>query len=509
MQFLTRYLGKLPVQKGELPKFCLTSIMMMAVIYIYSVLRGSKDAMMVSFVGAEAISAIKLFGVMPYAVLFMFLYTKLVDVFTRINLFHLINWFFCLFFFVFAFLIFPNKEALHINMERWVEALPSMRHIFHIIGDWHYSLYFIFSELWGSIMLSLLFWQLANQITTTDQAKRFYPLFGLMAQIGLIGAGVLLHSISFKGGGSSLAAKDPIAIAKSWQSSLYYISISIVLGCAVLSYCMQLLSKIVSADLINGVISLRKEQKKKKDKKGFMESIRYILSSKYIGLIALLILCYGISINLVEGLWKKALNIRFPDPGEYAGYMGMVQIYTGIATASCMLFSSWLLTRIKWRSAALLTPIMIFFTGVLFYLFILFRTELDSTVIALGATAIGLAAFFGSAQNILAKGVKYSFFDPTKEMSYIPLDEDLKTKGKAAADVVGGRLGKSAGAFVQAGLLMLMPASDLLDLAPVTFGVFFIILLTWLWAAFGLSKQYEEKIKDFEQHQTSNKVATS
>lgn len=67
----------------------------------------------------------------------------------------------------------------------------------------------------------------------------------------------------------------------------------------------------------------------------------------------------------------------------------------------------------------------------------------------IGTTPLMLAVMVGAAQNILSKGAKYALFDPCKEMAYIPLDSESKTKGKAAVDVIGNPLGKSGGSFLQ------------------------------------------------------------
>lgn len=64
----------------------------------------------------------------------------------------------------------------------------------------------------------------------------------------------------------------------------------------------------------------------------------------------------------------------------------------------------------------------------------------------------------GAAQNVFSKGSKYSLFDPCKEMAYIPLDDELKTKGKAAVDVIGNPLGKSGGALIQQARLFFLPS---------------------------------------------------
>ena len=51
--------------------------------------------------------------------------------------------------------------------------------------------------------------------------------------------------------------------------------------------------------------------------------------------------------------------------------------------------------------------------------------------------------------QVFAKGAKFSMFKPAEEMVYIGLDQESRTKGKAAIDVVGAQSGKSAGSILQ------------------------------------------------------------
>lgn len=75
-------------------------------------------------------------------------------------------------------------------------------------------------------------------------------------------------------------------------------------------------------------------------------------------------------------------------------------------------------------------------------------------------------------------------------MSYIPLDDDLRQKGKAAVDVVGARLGKSGGALMQQ--IMFAFIGPISVIAPFVAIIFIAILITWLFAVGALSKRFHK-----------------
>ena len=46
------------------------------------------------------------------------------------------------------------------------------------VRTWVYTVFYIVSELWGDVILSLLFWGLANERTSVQDAHIMYPLLG-------------------------------------------------------------------------------------------------------------------------------------------------------------------------------------------------------------------------------------------------------------------------------------------------------------------------------------------
>jgi AAA family ATP:ADP antiporter len=109
--------------------------------------------------------------------------------------------------------------------------------------------------------------------------------------------------------------------------------------------------------------------------------------------------------------------------------------------------------------------------------------------------------WLGLFLNAFGKAVKYALFDPTKEMAYIPLDSDLKTTGKAAVDVIGGRGGKSLGSYVQMGALSVFHTSALYALVPIIGPVVIGVVVLWLLSVLKISTAFQKLTSEAEHKQ--------
>ncbi len=477
-----------PVHNYELKKLIPMVLLFFFILFNYTILRDTKDTLVVTAPGggAEVIPFLKFWGVLPCAVIFMVVYSKLSNKLSKPALFYAAVSPFLIFFALFATVLYPLRDVLHPHA--FCDSLQGsvsegMMGMIGVIRNWTYSLFYVLSELWGSVALSLLFWGFANEITKIKESKRFYSLFGLFANISLIIAGACIKWAS------SIRLSDTAGTGDPWQTTLNYLMGMVVVSGIIILVTYWWINKNVLTDPRFYSDEERNKKKKDKPKLSMKESFRLILKSKYLGCIAILVMGYGIAINLIEVTWKSQLKLQYPDPNAYSNFMGGFSQITGIVTIFMMLFVGGnVIRRFGWGKAALVTPVVLLITGAAFFTFIIFRESLTGTITALGTTPLMLAVVFGTVQNVLSKSSKYALFDPTKEMSYIPLDQEMKVKGKAAVDVVGARLGKSGGALMQQGLIIGLGAIG--AITPYIAGILFCIIAVWIVAAKSLSKQF-------------------
>ncbi len=472
-------------------------IMMFCILFIYTVLRDTKDAVLVNAPGsgAECLAFAKGIGVTLSAVLFMVLYTKAANIFKREGLFYVTALPFLIFFGLFPYFIYPYVDSMHMSLETiqsYQATFPNAKWIVPLVGNWTYTLFYILSELWGSAVLSLLFWQFANAITPVKEARRFYGMFGFVGNFGLLLSGPMIIYVT------NYIHSMGLGRSESTGLMLKYLMAFVILAGIVLLSTFYWMNRRVLVDKRYYDPEAMGE-KKKKAKLSLTESFKYIMRSPYIGLIALLVLSYGISINLFEGIWKGQIKIAYPTEVEYNRVMGGLSTVTGGFAVILMLVGSNLLRRFSWKTCAIITPavlltgVLIFF-GVIYYNNNLVPEGMNIVSALKGGMVqkelIVFAVFVGLAVNAFGKAVKYSLFDPTKEMAYIPLDQELKVKGKAAVDVIGGRGGKSLGSYTQMGLLTVFSGSALYQLVPIIAPIVLGIVVIWLISVLGLSKRF-------------------
>lgn len=133
-------------------------------------------------------------------------------------------------------------------------------------------------------------------------------------------------------------------------------------------------------------------------------------------------------------------------------------------------------------------------TGGLFFLAVLYQENLGIIENLFSMTPLMLIVFLGAMQLIFTKGLKYSLFDATKEMAYIPLNNEEKTKGKAAVDIVGGKIGKSAGSIIQVSMFTIFPFITFDDIAYMLMITFILVCLAWIYGVSALSNMFNKKI---------------
>lgn len=478
-----------PVHRHELKKLLPMLFIFFLLSFCYNTLRTMKDILAISNPGAGArvIPFIKMWVMFPGTVLLTFLFTRLSNRLQRETVFYWMLSLFLGFFGLFAFFIYPNMELM--NADRFADFLTlrlpeGAAGFIAMIRYWPCSIFYAMSELWSNIVLFLLFWGFANEVTKIGEAKRFYGLLGIGANSSGIAAGYFSMLIMDKNFIPNLPFGQSV-----WEQKLSIVILFILAAgfLALILHRWMHLNVLTSSDYEQAI---QQGPNQKRRRMSMSDNFRYLFNSKYLIMIAAITILYNVIINLVEVLWKDRVWSMLLDKDAYGLYMNEVTMIIGlIATITSAFVSTNLIRRFGWTTTAMLTPAILLITSVAFFTFFFENDLLNNISLALtGLSPLTLCAFFGTAQNCLSRAAKYTVYDTTKEIAFVPLSSDCKIKGKAAIDGVCNRLGKSGGAAILQMLLFIFV--DVASCAPYAAVLIFIFIGIWMGAVLSLGRQF-------------------
>ena len=297
------------------------------------------------------------------------------------------------------------------------------------------------------IYILLMFQQLWSVIHVTIKLKEAKYLYGFIFGIGGLG--------SFMG--SFLTSRFATVLGS--ENLLFFTPVIYLVYCALFIMLVALSKK------HTGCKSLDMFTEPKGDtSNGF----QLVGKSRYLQYILVIVVAMQLTTTLVEYQFNHYLELTYPEQDPRTAFQGQ-------------LFS--------WVNG--ITALMQFFGSAAFvHLLGLVRAQIFMPVILTGF-AIGNVIFptFGmmSVAYGSIKSLDYSIFRVATEMLYIPLTVQEKFKAKAVIDVFAYRSAKALGSFIVLALQFCFPLSVH---EAINYGAFAVLVL-WLFATYGISKEKE------------------
>lgn len=440
------------------PSFLLMFLLSTLLNVNFSVLRSMRTTLAVTDLGGSIsqIPYFELFGTLPASIFLTWILTRLMSRFPIQRVFCLAMGGFLAFYLLFAFVLYPSVDLLNAHFAG-AARLTSM-------------LFFVLAELWKVVLFSLLFWGLLNHYLSLPEARSLYAPLMLGGSVGSILAGPLITACT------SQRLTRHFAVPE-WQTSLSLLIVAIVLLGLLTMWLFHLLWKRLHHAYPAPTLVIPQ-----RNTLSLLKSLRTFVRSSYLLTLGLIVFVDYVSYSLGEIIFLDVVRERFPEPVLYCRFMGELAYWSGWLTAlTALFFAPWVLKRCRWEVAAKVTPYLVLTAAGSFFLVVSLRTWFP-------ASWLGAALALGSLQYCLCRAAKYTFFDASKELAFIPLGPSEKMEGKLVIDGIGARCGRGIGSILSLGLLQRFGGA--IASTPVAGSLVVATTLVWLAAVKRLGRKH-------------------
>lgn len=421
-------------------------------LYVYTIVRDLKDVIFVTECGASYIPFVNTWINLPFSVGFLFLYNYLLNKYDFETSFFTIYFMLSVLYGFIGIVLYPIRDIL------FIPNVPLL------LSNWVVTLYYVLSPIWGTIVVSVLFWSFANKYTAVSDAKDIYPFMGIIANVALIIAGIVMHMTG------SFFATD-------WNVNVQVLT--------VINLIVSMTSLCIFKNFIKYNKPIRITQQVKK-KVSLKVGVYEFLNNVFVRNMIIMVSSYGLLIGFYESIWKYYLKMYFDSPIFYSKFMAMISIVTGIFTIILMSIISFCFRKWSWTRIALITPISMCIMGVLFFG-------------SIQTKSVSFISISGAILTIFLKGAKYAIFDPCKEIAYIPMNEEIKTRGKATIEILSSPIGKSGSNWI---LQFLMLSMGSIELSATIIGLLYMITsIYWILSTIDMGDVINEYSKKKKKHE--------
>lgn len=481
-----------PIYNYELKKLIPMFTLFFLIAFVYNILRIMKISLMVTAEGsgAETLSFLKLIGVLPGAIVLTYIYTKLISKFSRERVFYTILTGFLLYFVIFIIFLYPNHDKLRLDLlanylqRNWFSA-QGFNGFISVIRHLNLSIFYVLTEMWSVVVLSTLFWGFANEVTKIDEAKRFYAIFALGANSSGVFVGLFAQCIR------KIAYNPLLPFNEANQWVFYHLSLVLLLGFIIISLFYWLNRSVFHMENVQSL-----QIPKKANKISLSECFKYLASSKYLRYIVIIVISYNIVYNLADIMFTYKIQQVYHHSKDINAYMSQVGMVTAvISVIFAFVISGNVIRYSGWTAAALITPLIWLLTSLGSFSDLLFHGTVFMDVIAhVVSNPLNFFLLLGATQICFGRACKYTVFDETKEIAFIPLSKENQRKSKAIVDGLASRFGKSGGSLIYITLFMFV--GEISNTIPYVAVILFIAIILWIYAVFGLGKIIDTVIHD-------------
>lgn len=295
------------------------------------------------------------------------------------------------------------------------------------------SLY-IFVDILGVVLVEQ-FWSLTNSIYTTQEGRSWY---------GFVGTGGLVGGVV----GGTVAALLVTQTPLQTPDLMVTAAATIALIC-ILTWLMGRIGLFCEVDQVVSTAEIKQTG-----------GWRAIVHSRYLMLIAAILLLAQLVSPLIDFQYLKMIEIAYPQQDLRTAFLSMFLSLTGLISVAINLTVTPLVHRFGGPIAGLLMqPLLILLSS--------FGFMTQPTLI------------FGAAAKISDRGLSYSINRASKELLYIPVPSVLIYQAKAWIDMVGYRIFKVSGS-----LLILIFTQWLPFETSISHLSYFTVIICGLWIGF-------------------------